>query len=257
MSVSGFKDIPDPVFIGGTGGSGTRVVAMIARWAGYFMGSELNVSNDSISMVQFYKKWLPIYMKRQTKPLDKGQVDSMGNDFIQSIVKHRDGISAENRPWGVKNPPSMLLLPFLHEVFDQMRFIQIIRDGRDMAFSRNKSQISYCGKDYLEEDYSDENIHVQQMAYWAKSNFEAYDFAESNLGKRYLLVRFEDVCFEPEKTCIKMSDFLESENPRLDEAVKKIHVPETIGRWKRRDPELVKRLVGLARDELEFFGYGD
>src|SRR3954471_11566351 len=47
----------DPVVIGGTGGSGTRVVARMLRTAGVFMGGRLNSADDALDLAEFDWTW--------------------------------------------------------------------------------------------------------------------------------------------------------------------------------------------------------
>ena len=51
--------------IGGTGGSGTRVVAEIARAAGYYLGSNPNPALDSRDLKYFADGWLAPYLLRR------------------------------------------------------------------------------------------------------------------------------------------------------------------------------------------------
>ena len=47
-----------PVVIGATGGSGTRVVARIAKLAGYNLGTNLNSAEDALEFYSFHDKWI-------------------------------------------------------------------------------------------------------------------------------------------------------------------------------------------------------
>lgn len=51
--------------IGGTGGSGTRVVAQIARRAGLFIGRELHRSEDALGFIKFADRWVDAYARRE------------------------------------------------------------------------------------------------------------------------------------------------------------------------------------------------
>jgi hypothetical protein len=53
-----------PLVIGATGGSGTRVVAAIVRRAGYFIGTNLNNSLDSMEFPTMYDRWINRFQLR-------------------------------------------------------------------------------------------------------------------------------------------------------------------------------------------------
>jgi len=45
-----------PVAIGGVGGSGTRLIAQCLKELGYFIGSDLNESNDNLLFTALFKR---------------------------------------------------------------------------------------------------------------------------------------------------------------------------------------------------------
>ena len=51
-----------------------------------------------------------------------------------------------------KNPRSMFLLPFFDSYFPALKFIHIVRDGRDMAYSKNQNQLHKHGSTLLDQD---------------------------------------------------------------------------------------------------------
>jgi len=62
--------------------------------------------------------------------------------------------------YGWKAPVSMLLIPFLREVFGPIKFLHVVRDGRDIALSTNQSPvrkfyISHYGQDSVSRDVSE------------------------------------------------------------------------------------------------------
>src|SRR2546430_11941818 len=47
-----------PLVIGATGGSGTRVIARIAKLAGYNLGAKLNSGEGALEFYSFYDPWI-------------------------------------------------------------------------------------------------------------------------------------------------------------------------------------------------------
>jgi hypothetical protein len=50
-----------PSIMGATGGSGTRVVARIARRTGLFIGANLNPAEDALEIAAYYDRWINPY----------------------------------------------------------------------------------------------------------------------------------------------------------------------------------------------------
>jgi hypothetical protein len=141
----------DPVIIGGIGGSGTRLIAAILRVVGGYMG-RVNASNDSRYMGTFIRRWLQIYLARIEEWKRAGEPEAMVQCFYDCLRRHLEDLPLDAPFWGWKNPPCLLLLPFLDRRFSEMRFIHVIRDGRDMAFSKNQYDLRNYGHLILTED---------------------------------------------------------------------------------------------------------
>lgn len=62
MSNVDYKKIP--IVIGGTGGSGTRIVTLLLMNAGIFMGTNLGHALDARELISFYKQWINLYWNK-------------------------------------------------------------------------------------------------------------------------------------------------------------------------------------------------
>ena len=113
----------EPGVIGATGGSGTRVLAAVVRRGGMFVGSDLNRSLDALDFAAFFDRWVGRGSSRPRRP------PSCGRSSPASTTE------AGGQPWGWKEPRSVYLLPFLAAELPGLRFLHVVRDGRDMAFS--------------------------------------------------------------------------------------------------------------------------
>src|SRR5471032_232665 len=123
---SNSSSLPAPLIIGATGGSGTRVVARLARQAGYDFGTNLNESEDAMAFRPFHEKWINRFVAAQDRhrPFSKKESDRMTDDFEQAIAGH----GCTGGHWGWKAPRTIYLLPFLHAKFPGLKFIHLIRD---------------------------------------------------------------------------------------------------------------------------------
>jgi len=230
----------EPGVIGATGGSGTRVVARIVKRGGMFVGSDLNRSEDALDFAAFFDRWVG----RELAPRAAAE--------LRALVA-RQHEEAGGRPWGWKEPRSVYLLPFLAAELPGLRFLHVVRDGRDMAFSENQVQLRKHGDAVL--GASDEPEELRSITLWREVNTRAADFGERELGDRYLRLRFEDLCAEPAACVAEVLAFFGLEGDAARIAADEVRAPESIGRWREADPETVRALEERAGDALRRFGY--
>jgi hypothetical protein len=109
--------------------------------------------------------------------------------------------------FGFKAPVTMLLLPILEEVFGTVKFLHVVRDGRDVALSANQSPVkkfyNFYYKDYIERrrklerpagEESLENVFAMQL--WNDWNTEVKEWAQTHADKHsfdYMVMRTEDL----------------------------------------------------------------
>ncbi len=178
----------------------------------------------------------------------------MREDFERTLGLHL-ALRPDAPRWGWKHPHSYILLPFLAERFPGMRFVHVIRDGRDIAFAKNQNQVLHYGETALGRP-GDPADPVRRIEYWAWANERAGDDSVALLGDRALCVRLEDLCADPEAETTRILRFLDAEG--LDPLpVDAIEPPPTLGRGRRVDGEVAERLEAAAGPALRRFGYGD
>ncbi len=235
-----------PIVVGGIGGSGTRAVTRILRTGGAYLGSRLNHAEDALDLGEYNARWIRRWL---THP--RGSDGPMRTELAGVLHQHLSGME-EPGPWGWKVPKSILLLPFLDGAMPQLRFVHVIRDGRDMAFSENQTHLRKHGDAILGDTGAVEPR--RSIALWAEINERAATYAEEHLGDRYLRVRFEDLCADPETVAARILDF-----GGLDADARKcaaeVEPPASIGRWRARDAALIAELEEVAGPALRRFGY--
>jgi hypothetical protein len=245
-----------PIVIGALGGSGTRVVAWLVQRMGVYLGTNRNAVEDAMEFVEFYDRWINRFILREIAPFCHEEQDLMMRDFIASVARHRMGIPSFDTPWGWKEPRSHYLLPFFNERYRDMKFIHLVRDGRDMAFSSNQHQLRKHGPAILGPALLNEPQPVQTAALWAKINLSAAQYAESAMQGRYIMVRFEDLCIRPCETARVIADFLGCSIIDCDAIAAGVVTPESTGRWRRlEDPNLLAAIQFQAANALHKFGY--
>lgn len=245
-----------PVIIFGTGGSGTRFVAEMTRHLGYDLGSDVNRSLDSIRIREYLEQHGDAYIRAVPwmATIHDGQHE-VGRSQATNHYRHLERAVTEHRAtttsalWGWKNPRSILVLPLLVDLFPNAVFIHVVRDGRDMALSRNQNQVMKHG--HLVDPTGELTPLHRSAAYWSWTNTAAHKYLQTSGRASSLLVRYEDACSQPGKTLDKMMDLLESNNnpdPISPQAI-------SIGRWRQQPTPVQDQLRYWAREGLETFEY--
>ncbi len=176
----------------------------------------------------------------------------MAKDFKQAIANH--GCAGER--WGWKAPRTIYLLPFLHAQFPGLKFIHVIRDGRDMAFSKNQNQLRKHGRAILTltERWSYPKP-VRSILLWERVNLRAALYGEMHLRENYLRLRFEDLCRASIQNTRQIMQFLHANVDVETIARAEISPPSSIGRWQEEPPEMLAEIEQAAAVALKKFGY--
>lgn len=265
-----------PVVIGGVGGSGTRVVAQILSALGFYMGSDLNRAKDNLWFTLLFKrpKW---YQKAGKKEiftgfgllskvmLRKGQPSLSELKFVLCATVAM-GITGHNHlgsgrglwplkrtwrmfrtnqkehpkytGWGWKEPNSYVYIDYMAAYFDNLQYIHMIRNGLDMAFSRNQQQLLNWGWLYgVEMPKTRSDVPRASLKYWVKANQRVFDIGQQLGDKKFLVVHFEKLCLSPISEVERITAFLNI-TPDVEDSNAAISIPkvvESIGRHKAHD----------------------
>jgi hypothetical protein len=247
-----------PLVIGATGGSGTRVVARLARHAGYDLGRNLNEAEDALEFYSFHEKWINPFIsaERHGGSMSKSDSARMDADFQSALERHCPVNLQSDRRWGWKAPRSIYLLPFLHRQLPAVKFIHVLRDGRDMVLSPNQNQLRKHGPAVLTwRERWFRSQPERALLLWERVNVRAAEFGQSDLRENYLLVRFEDLCAKPVETTAQVMNFLGARVDPEPVARAEISPPPTLQRWRNYSPVLIAKLEEIGRNSLQKFEY--
>lgn len=224
-------------------------IVMELRW---FLGSDLNRANDSLTVADFDYRWTPPFVNGRADPR------AMRKDFDRTVLPRL----LPGGRWGWKHNPSAHLLPFYTERFPGLRFLHVIRDGRDSVASQAGALVHArrLGRALLDGDptpmdpkWDGEHIDARRVAgVWAGTHRVAADFGERHLGDRYLRVRLEDLVSRPKAEVGRIARFLGSADV-LRPATALVTRPASMGRGQGATTDVVEEM----RDGLERFGYLD
>lgn len=209
-----------PMIVGGVGGSGTRAVADYLQAAGLFIGEDLNQSLDALPFVSFLDAFVPRWLEHSKEGGTGFPFDQARDAWRVCRDRHLDG--RVSMRWAAKNPRSLLMFEFVLQVEPGARFLHVVRDGFDMAFSSNQRQASRYADQVLDSD-SGLSEKARSLAYWAAINQRAITMGARYPG-RYQLIRYEDFCAHPVNTmrsaCEKLGMALEHGRPVTEKYVR-------------------------------------
>jgi hypothetical protein len=242
-----------PVVIGALGGSGTRVVTLIVRRAGWYMGGRVHrKTEDSLPLRLFLNTWFDTLLDFPNLPM-RAQQRAL-SAFRRAIARHRRGIPDPGTPWGWKNPRNMWLVPFYASIYPRLKFIHVIRDGRDMSLTNNLFLLRLHGDRLLGSGWKD-NPEAAQIEAWAIGNIRAAVAGQNCTPGNYFLLRYEDLCLRPHETVSELFQFLGAAESLVDQAAAQVHPSSGIGRWRTQNAAALKNLGPSVKSALERFGY--
>jgi sulfotransferase family protein len=238
------------------------VIARIARRAGYNLGSNLNSAEDALEFYSFHDRWINrfVWAGDGNRALTDSEAGEMERDFQSALGRHLPAATREapGTRWGWKAPRSIYLLPFLITQFERLKFIHVLRDGRDMALSPNQNQLRKHGRAVLSwKERLFNPLPERSLLLWHRVNRRAAEYGEENMGQNYLRIRFEDLCSQPVETTAKILLFLGVQMDPEPLARTEISSPLTIGRWQTCPPQMIARFKAIAAVSLRKFGYSD
>ena len=283
--------LPPAVAIGGLGGSGTRVFAAMLQYAGYHIGNTLNDPLDNLWFTVLFKQ--AAWARAQPDPADvanavrlfrramtTGLSDDLSADDAALIARlradlppegpwhcgaqalHADALVASgpsDGPWGWKEPNTHIFLPHLNQGIAGLRYIHVVRNGLDMAFSANTWQARHWGHLYGLPNTPDVPLPAHQLRFWTVANRATLDYGARHMPGRFLVMHYEDVCARPEPNWQRLRRFLDLPDTLALPA--EMLRPTTIGRSLDHDlsvfpKDLIKASAAVQHDVEKLNAFG-
>ena len=237
--------------IGATGGSGTRVVARILREAGLFTGTELNESEDAWKLGDYSDRWIDIYLSHRAGALPADVEQAMLDDLATLLREHCAALEPDGRGAGRSRAASTSCRSSTRHL-PALRFLHVVRDGRDMALSANQNQLRKHGD--AAPIPADLSPPERSIALWSWVNLTAARYGEEQLRDRYLRIRFEDLCARPVDVAASIFEFFElAGDPTA--ASSAVAAPTSLGRWRAEPPATIAALEEQGGAALVALGY--
>lgn len=264
---------PAPIAIGGLGGSGTRVFSALLQAAGFYMGSCQNEPLDNLWFTVLFKRaaWgrppapsipepdevatsIRLFTLAMTAGLGKGMTDSdralldhlrsdlppVGTwrcgakpEYIDSLVASAPNTAQPSQPWGWKEPNTHIFLPHLDRGIADLKYIHIVRNGFDMAYSKNLWQMTHWSHLYGLSHAPDTSLPLRQLRFWTAANRATVDYGLTHMRNRFLVIQYEDFCAQPALHWERIQHFIGREGQ--SDLTQGLVQPTSIGRSEERD----------------------
>ena len=145
-----------------------------------------------------------------------------------------------SRPWGWKEPNSHIYLNELSAHYPGMKYIHVIRNGLDMAYSSNQAQLHNWGDLFgiaLTPSTSSRQRAQKSLEFWIRANAQAMERGRNLLGERFLLVNYDDLCLNPKPQIQRMCGFGGSDCSRqeIETLVRIPRIGASLGRFRTQD----------------------
>jgi hypothetical protein len=174
-----------------------------------------------------------------------------------AVACQRQGIPEAGGRWGWKAPRTIMVLPLVDELFAGARTIQLVRDGRDMAYSRNQNQLGAYGPLLLAGLDGALAPPERAIALWSRVNLAAANYGRAHMDGRHLVVRYEDLGADPERELARILAHtgLDHSREAVARAAEHVSVSSAVGRWREAPAEEARRVAAAGADGLRAFGY--
>lgn len=251
-----------PVFLLGTGGGGTRVLAEAAARLGLFLGATVNESFDSVA-------WAPLVYDLVTglgDAVDLPRGDRARARILETARAAYEPWLADGEPFGWKLPEILLVLPLFFDAFPAARAVFLVRHPVTAALRRPHvttmpghplgrvvlaGAYRAAGRDVarIERDPP----HVRQALAWTHQVGRAERWLAGEVpADRVLRLRLEDFALSPRATVARLTSHLEVPRPRPGDA--SLFDVERAG--PRPDPARVREVMAICGEVAARVGYG-
>ncbi|KAL3919614.1 MAG: hypothetical protein SGILL_003668 [Bacillariaceae sp.] len=281
------RDTPVPLIVGGSDGSGTRAFVKVLQDLGVQMVVEDEGTLDVHAWQLFGGEGWPGLVSRVLQVThsavynlnqlpntltgiayaDLGSMLSnieVAADVLRKVSKDesKNPTPSSGISFGFKAPATMLLLPFFRKQLPAFKFLHVVRDGRDVAFSDNQSPVEKFYDVFYADAKNRDKIMLQQdfglhtrsqikaMQLWNDWNRDVYEYGKSASDGEtldVLVMRSEDLLDHKYEALLKIADFVGST----------LSPQEICCLSRKENKDIGKVLTSVGADDPHVFGAQD
>lgn len=263
-----WQSVGPPIILFNKSHSGSRLLAGLLLANGVYLGADRNDSEDAVGLMDFVRPLVERHYPNYSSLMREG--DPALEPLVNMVLDRHLRAHASGTPWGWKLCETLYILPILQRIFPEAKFIHLLRDGRDVAFSDHVAPeepfwrkvyfdtaaiTTWRGRRLTDRSYR-RSPHVFNARHWVNSVSVARHFG-AMIGENYLEVRFEELVLAPRETARALLSALglvadESAVERFAGSVDR----GLVGKHRRMPLRKRKEAEVVLRPTLEAFGYG-
>lgn len=240
-----------PVAVGGVGGSGTRLVAQLLRETGIHMGDDLNDASDTLWFTLLFKRHeilecddaefrllvdalvagltggqpLPADAESRVRDLASKARPQHSLPWLQARCDSL--LAAARNPrrigrWGWKEPNTHVVIERMWRHLPELRYVHVVRNGIDMAYSRNQNQLALWGTDPAAGQQP--ATPRRSLGWWCRVHRRMQRLLAENPERMYWL-DYNALCREPEAEVEQLFAFLGLDPARAAPALDEVRAP--------------------------------
>jgi hypothetical protein len=217
-----------PVVVFGAAHSGGALMSRLLQRLGVFMGSDLSDSEETREVAELVRYLGQVHAPDFTPLLEEGDpaLPARVRTAFHGHLAERPGAQR----WGWKLPETGHVLPVIARLFPEARFVHLVRDGRDVAFSPADAPHGPLVRGLAMIQRIDG--HLANARRWATGATLGRAHGVM-LGERYLEVRYEALVAEPAGELARVAEFLGIEGPRAAHETMDVYAT-SVGKWRER-----------------------
>ena len=180
------------ILVGGSGRSGTTLMRTILD-----AHPDVNCGPESRiipELLEIFKRFENEKAKETVANNGMKNLDNAISSFIHYVLETRD---TKSKRLCAKDPAVVYFIDYLLGIFPNVKFVYMIRDGRDVAYSMMKR----FGKEF---DFSNMKKNLKE---WNKLN-SAANRQCMRLKNSCIRVKYEDFIRSPKENMVKVAEFL-------------------------------------------------
>lgn len=215
------------------------------------LSNEISLLNELYKDEDIYNNFPKLWFdKRINILLNKDKISYHIKELIINQKKPCLKVNLDGFGW--KDTNSYIILDKLYSIYPKMKYIHLIRNGLDIAFGANQNHLLFWGKKYLHiNDFNGIYTPYASLKFWCVMNKKIIKLGEQMGPNHFLLLKYEDLCQEPDKYLQILCNFLNIDS-KYATCLNSYIEPCTLGKYKQQE---LKQLDPTDIEYVKLLGF--
>lgn len=176
---------------------------------GVHLGDSLNESHDCMPVSIFLERWCNRFLAGDSGHTEGFNWSEASGEARIVLAQLKCESEARSRAsWGWKAPRTHLMLSFFCDLIPDLVYIHVVRHPWALATSGNQNQVEKHGQLLLghsQESRKGKRELFDRLEFWRVANSRTMEIMGSALGRKAMVLRYEDLCASPDRTVEQLS----------------------------------------------------